>query len=622
MASVLSSIAQVCEGSLGDPVVNIDFGRGGGRGPRPDIITSYRYVASGSVNGEGEYTIAQSTTGMNGGWYDVFNHTPNDFSGYMMVVNAAPDPGVFYESADAIDLCPNTTYEFAAWIVNLLRNEGNRPNVTFTILDLNGTSLKAFNTGDLPNGNPNWKQFGFEFKTNSAGRVRIRMTNNARGGLGNDLAIDDITFRACGPQIASKINNSTFREQSICENTNAVFNLSAEVVGSSTLKYQWQINSGAEWVDIPGKTTTVMDYEFIKATPGVYKFRLAVAEPSNFASPLCRTVSPILTIFVNKYPVPRAISNQPCLGGDLILDVADATGAYIWFDPQGKQISEERSLTIKSATFAMTGKYRVNVTSGGCASSAEVDVVVLPPPLAKVENAMVQVCEGSAIEIKASGGTVYTWSPASGLSSTNIANPMASPLKTTIYTVRVSNGSCESFSQVTVVVNKKPVANAGEDKRIILGSSTSLNGSAAGDQVTYFWLPEAGLDDPKSLSPVASPEESTTYTLHVLSSLGCVTAVDEAYVLVYKKLSIPASFSPNGDSANDLWRITAIETFIKPKVSIMNRFGELIYETTDYYLKPWDGKYKNVDVPVGVYYYLITLDANSKPLSGSVTLIR
>ncbi|HEX8608367.1 MAG TPA: gliding motility-associated C-terminal domain-containing protein, partial [Pedobacter sp.] len=143
-----------------------------------------------------------------------------------------------------------------------------------------------------------------------------------------------------------------------------------------------------------------------------------------------------------------------------------------------------------------------------------------------------------------------------------------------------------------------------------------------GDQVTYFWLPEAGLDDPKSLSPVASPEESTTYTLHVLSSLGCVTAVDEAHVLVYKKLSIPASFSPNGDSANDLWRITAIETFIKPKVSIMNRFGELIYETTDYYLKPWDGKYKNVDVPVGVYYYLITLDANSKPLSGSVTLIR
>ena len=193
---VLSAKAQVCEGSLGDPVVNIDFGRGGGRGPRPDIITSYRYVDVGNVNGEGDYAIVQSTIGLNGGWFDIFNHTPNDFDGYMMVVNAALDPGVFYESRTPIDLCPNTTYEFAAWIANLLRGTGNRPNITFTIVDMDGNVLKPYNTGDIANGNPNWKQYGFQFKTTSAGRVRIRMTNNAPGGGGNDLAIDDITFRA------------------------------------------------------------------------------------------------------------------------------------------------------------------------------------------------------------------------------------------------------------------------------------------------------------------------------------------------------------------------------------------------------------------------------------------
>jgi len=622
MLSILYTDAQICEGSLGDPVVNIDFGRGGGRGPRPDIITSYRYIPFGNVNGEGDYTIAQSTIGLNRGWYEIFNHTPNDFDGYMMIVNAALDPGVFYESSNPIDLCPNTTYEFAAWIANLLIGNGIRPNVTFTILDVNGTSLGTFSTGDMPNGNPNWKQYGFQFSTTGAGRVKIRMTNNAPGGGGNDLALDDITFRACGPKITSSINNKTFTEQNLCENSTATYNFSAGVTGSSTLKYQWQINEGTDWVDIAGETGTSMNYEFRNAVSGIYKFRLAVAEPTNFNSSLCRTVSPVMTIYVNKYPIPKAISNRPCVGDDLILDVADAAGTYQWFNPQGNQISTLKSPIIKSPTFAMMGKYNVTVTSGGCAASSEVEVSLFAPPSPKVENTMPSVCEGSAVELQASGGTAYTWTPSNGLSATDIANPMASPLQTTTYTVRVSNGSCDRSVQVTVVVNKMPVAKAGEDKKIILGGSTTLSGVAAGDQVSYFWTPSTRLDDPKKLNPVASPLESTTYTLNVTSALGCVTAVDQAFVLVYEKLVIPASFSPNGDGTNDVWNIIAIDTYAKPKVSIMNRYGELIYETTDYYLKPWNGKRKNIDVPVGVYYYLINLGPDIKPLSGPVTLIR
>jgi len=621
-SSVLLNAQILCEGSLGDPVVNIDFGTGGGRGPRPNIITSYRYIATGNPNGEGDYTIAQSTTGMNGGWYTIFNHTPNDFNGYMMVVNAAPDPGVFYESAQAIDLCPNTKYEFSAWIVNLLKGDGIQPNITFTILDDNGKILGDFNTDDLPNGNPNWKQFGFILPSSGAGRVKIRMSNNAKGGQGNDLAIDDIIFRACGPSISSSIENTSSTEQSICENTDATFNFSANVVGSGNLEYQWQINEGTSWVDIKEEKTTSLMYTFEKAKPGIYKFRLAAATPDNFDSPLCRTLSPTLTINVNKYPVPKAISNKPCIGDDLLLDVADAEGTYQWFNPQGQPISDLKSPVIPDAKLSMIGTYKVIVTSGGCPATAEVDVDVVYPPVPAVENAVVEVCKGSAVEIKATGGISYIWTPSRGLSSATVSNPMASPLETTTYTVRVSNGSCERTAEVKVVVNELPVANAGEDRKIILGGSTSLNGSVSGGQVSYFWLPEIGLDDPRKLNPVASPTESTTYTLNAVSGFGCVTAVDEVFVLVYEKLVVPASFSPNGDGTNDFWRITAIDTYNKPKVSIINRFGELLYESEDYYLNPWDGKFNNRDVPVGVYYYLIKLGPAIKPLSGSVTVIR
>jgi gliding motility-associated-like protein len=620
--SIFTANAQLCVGSLGDPVVNIDFGRGGGRGPRPDIITSYRYVPVGNVNGEGDYTITHSTTGLNAGWYEIFNHTPNDFTGYMMVVNAAPDPGVFYESSNPIDLCPNTTYEFAAWIVNLLRGSGISPNVTFTVVDLNNNVLGRFDTGNMQNGNPNWKQYGFEFKTPGAGRVKIRMTNNAPGGLGNDLALDDITFRACGPSIISSIDNTSAISQTLCENSNKTFNFSAKVTGSNTLKYQWQLNEGSNWVDVPGEESNSMKYKFENAVPGVYQFRLTVAEASNFSSALCRTVSPTMTITVNKYPIPKAISNVPCIGDDLILDVSDATGTYQWFDPQGQEISSSKIHIIKAATPAMSGNYKVTVTSGGCAASSIVEVNVIPPPNAQVENELSEICAGSSVELKASGGIAYTWSPNSGLSSANIANPMAFPLATTTYTVRVSNGSCVRFASVKVVVNKVPIADAGEDKKLILGSGIVLDGKASGDEVSYFWSPATGLDDPTKLNPVASPAQSTTYTLNVVSGKGCATAVDQAFVLVYETLSIPASFSPNGDGRNDVWNITAIDGYVNPKVSIMNRYGELIYETTDYFLKPWNGKFNNTDVPVGVYYYLIKLSPTEKPLSGSLTLIR
>lgn len=621
--SGIPAFGQLCEGSLGDPVVNINFGTGGGRGPRPSIITTYRFIASGSPNGEGDYAIAQSTTGLNRGWYDIFNHTPGDFGGYMMIVNAAPEPGIFYESAELIELCPNTTYEFGAWLVNLLRNIGIRPNVTFTVLDANGSVLGTRNTNEIPNGNPTWKQYAVRFRTTSGGQVKIRMTNNAPGGAGNDLAIDDITFRACGPEITSNINNTSTLEQNICERDNAIYNLSATVSGTRTLRYQWQLNTGTGWNDVAGETSTTMRATFTNAVAGTYRYRLAVAEPSNFDSPLCRTSSPEMIIYVNKYPEPKAISNSPvCVGNDIILDVEEDLGTYQWLDPAGNIISTSKSHVIKNATFAMSGKYTVVVTSRGCSSSANVEVGLVPPPVPAVENAIVEVCEGSSVGMRATGGTSYTWSPSTGLSATNIPNPLASPAETTTYTVTVSNGSCDRSLQVKVIINKKPVSNAGEDKRIILGKSVMLNGIVAGDKVTYLWSPAEGLDDPRKLNPIATPTVSTTYTLTVVSGLGCVTATDQAFVLVYEKIVVPPSFSPNGDGINDLWNITAIETYAKPRVRIVNRYGAPMYESTDYYNKPWNGKHNGKDVPVGTYYYLIFLEAEETPLSGSVTVIR
>lgn len=614
--------AQVCTGSLGDPVVNIDFGKGFDQFGPILSSTSYSYVRDSPQ--DGSYTVANSTLGMNPGWYTVFNHTPNASNGYMMVVNADEEPNkIFYESGTPIDLCPNTTYEFAAWVINILISlGGNKPNLTFFILSMDDKVLGSYNTGDIPNGNPIWKQYGFLFKTTAAGRVKIRMVNNGPGGGGNDIALDDITFRACGPRITAGVNNGTDFTANICERSNAAIRLSAEVEGSPTLRYQWQQYNGSTWLDVPGETSTSTDVQFNNAQLGEYRYRLAVAEASNFNSPLCRTLSPTLTVRVNPYPVPQALSNGPvCLGDALILDVANADGTYEWRDPAGTIISTQKSPVIPNATYAMAGTYTVKVNSFGCETSNTVDVAVIAPPVPAVGNPEPEICEETSVQLSASGGTYYSWSPAEGLSNTEIANPIASPLVTTRYTVKVMSGSCFRTAEVNVIVNKTPRSDAGPDKKVLLGYNTKLDGKASGDEIDFFWTPSAGVDDPRSLHPVVTPTQSTTYTLNVVSRLGCVTAVDEVFVKVYEKLIVPNVFSPNGDGTNDLWNITAIDAFDTPDVKVMNRYGELVFESSGY-TSAWDGKHKNNDLPVGVYYYVIRLRNDIKAVSGSVTIIR
>jgi len=81
---------------------------------------------------------------------NIVNHTPNDPNGYMMVVNASNSPGIFYQST-VTGLCPGTTYEFSAWIINILRNTGIKPRVKFTI-ENNGVIIGTFITPDILEG--------------------------------------------------------------------------------------------------------------------------------------------------------------------------------------------------------------------------------------------------------------------------------------------------------------------------------------------------------------------------------------------------------------------------------------------------------------------------------------
>ena len=304
-----------CDGSLGDPVINQNFGAGTNPGKAlSGGMTNMSYTTNNCPN-DGEYTIANSLTGSGNchpnTWHNVLSDHTGNPNGYMMIVNASLLPSIFF-TQPAGGLCPNTTYQFSAYVLNLITLAASRPgisqpNITFSIQTTSGKVLKTENEGFPPTSTPQWVQYATYFTTPAdATDVVVTMTNNAPGGDGNDLILDDITFRACGPIIQSGISSITGGSNtSICQGTDAVYNLQAAIIGDNNPVYQWQSNyNGGAWTDVSGGANNALTVNFSAANPaGSYQYRLGVANGSIITDAACRVYSTPLTITVNPLPV-------------------------------------------------------------------------------------------------------------------------------------------------------------------------------------------------------------------------------------------------------------------------------------------------------------------------------
>ncbi|MES2761787.1 MAG: PKD domain-containing protein [Bacteroidota bacterium] len=235
------------------------------------------------------------------------------------------------------------------------------------------------------------------------------------------------------------------------------------------------------------------------------------------------TANDVVTVSVTPLPIANAGSDVTiCSGASTTLSASGGTG-YNWSPSTGLS-----SATIANpvANPTVTTDYTVTVTNNGCSSTDVVNITITTPPTVNA-GSDINVCFGSAGMFNASGGTSYLWSPATGLSSTTVSNPIVNTTVTATYTVLISNGGCSGSDQVTVNVNALPLADAGTNAAICLGNSTTLNASGG---VSYTWTPSASLNFPNSISPVANPTITTTYTVAV--SNGSCTASDVVTVSV------------------------------------------------------------------------------------------
>ena len=326
---------QVCTGSLGDPVVNITFGEGN-TGASPYVPSlGYTYQTADCPN-DGFYTITSATFNCYGDtWHTITqDHTGN---GNFMLVNASIEPNDFFLTT-VTDLCPNTTYEFSSWINNVMKPYNSiRPDVVFTIEQPDGTILGTYDTGPIPvTSSPQWVKYGLLFTTPpDNATIVLRMHNNSPGGYGNDLGLDDISFRPCGANVTASIQGNA-DTVNLCDGDPVpgynFFGSASSVYRSPAYQWQTSINEGASWQDIAGATDTTY---YLSPRPssavGSYWYRFTVTDAAFTGVTSCRVASNLLKITIHPLPVADAGPDRTYIKDYPVTLTGTATGESVSF---------------------------------------------------------------------------------------------------------------------------------------------------------------------------------------------------------------------------------------------------------------------------------------------------
>ncbi|GAB4413246.1 MAG: hypothetical protein OHK0039_19980 [Bacteroidia bacterium] len=241
-----------------------------------------------------------------------------------------------------------------------------------------------------------------------------------------------------------------------------------------------------------------------------------------------------LTFIVNPIPVVGVDTPAAICQGQVAQLNAFGGGTYKWLPAVGLSSS---NIANPLASPNSSVNYQLTITDAfGCISTFTVPLQVNPLPPANAGPDQIK-CSGIPVQLQASGGVAYTWSPGGSLSDSLIANPLASPLTTTTYTVQVtdSNG-CQRSDQVTLTTM---YAVPGPDQAICFGQSVGITATGGND---YSWSPALSLDNPVLQSPTAQPTVTTTYTVVVTDTSGCTDTA---------QLTVTVNPLPDADAGAD-----------------------------------------------------------------------
>ncbi len=281
--------------------------------------------------------------------------------------------------------------------------------------------------------------------------------------------------------------------------------------------------------------------------------------------------------------------------------------------------------------YASAGTYfDTLVSSSGCDSVASLVLKVNPIPSQPAITSNSPVCLGNTLLLTAYSASAvsYLWTLPNGqnVNAKDLSIDNVSFAQAGVYSIATFANGCGSAASSTVVrVLAAPVVNAGPDLQLHEGDTAVIVATATGANLRYQWTPNLYfLSSDTIKTPAIYGVKDIVYTLTATESGKC-PASDMVLIRVLPRVNpifIPNVFSPNSDGKNDLWVIRQLAAYPDATVEIYTRYGAKIFSSSGGYKHPWDGTYKSKPMPTGTYYYIITPNQKSKPITGWVMLIR
>jgi len=276
----------------------------------------------------------------------------------------------------------------------------------------------------------------------------------------------------------------------------------------------------------------------------------------------------------------------------------------------------------------VTTTYYLTVTdSCGNTASDSITVTIIPyTPLQMTFNNDTIICGGNEVLLDANvtqgrPDYIYNWSP--NVSSTDSVT--VSPGADITYTLTVTDACGLSVTDLVNITVYPIIADYGYN--FTTNQTVQFFNQSSG-AVTYEWNFGDNSFDSTSTdeNPVHYYATDGTYTVTLISTNqeGCKDTITQTLVVLPDfYFYFPNAFTPNSNGKNDTYMAygVGIKSF---RMRIFDRWGELIFETTDLYTG-WDGTYKGKKLPGGIYPVVFDLEgysADPKQKYGHVTLIR
>lgn len=313
-----------------------------------------------------------------------------------------------------------------------------------------------------------------------------------------------------------------------------------------------------------------------------------------------------------------------CKGDPVVLHAtSDENYAFSWYDKTNNIVASTRNT---APIPAVNEVYTVKATLGSCEAEDAMSTKVAPYPDPIVTPEQQGICYGEQIQLHANGGAFYHWTPGGSLSDSAIADPVASPIDTTIYTVTVTDtlGCPKPVSKQALIMVIPPVpAFAGNDTIITTGQSFQLH-ATGGNQ--YNWTPTLGLSDAFIADPMVNWNRDISYQVKVTQLPEGCFAYDTINVryIVGPDIYVPTAFTPNGDGMNDVFRPIPVGINKINYFRVYNRWGQIVFETTQY-MKGWDGNFNGKPAVAGGYVWMVEgedFKGDAIVKKGTVLLIR